>query len=195
MARELPLINTKRLMLRLPMISEARVISEFLHKNQDHLAPWEPWREFDYLTERHWENRIHQYIVQFQHDISCCLLILDKDNTTIMGMVDYTHIVRNCFESCFLGFKIGESFQGQGYMTEAITASLHYIFHTLNLHRVAASYMPRNKASAKVLEKCQFHIEGRAPSYICINGKWEDHVITSILNRKWRPSPLIPLTH
>ena len=37
--------------------------------------------------------------------------------------------------------------------------------------------MPRNAASIRVLEKNGFRREGVAPSYLRINGTWEDHII------------------
>jgi len=33
-----------------------------------------------------------------------------------------------------------------------------------------------------VLRRCGFQVEGLAPAYLLINGKWEDHVLTSIIN-------------
>jgi len=186
MTRDYPQIITNRLLLRLPQVNEAAEISNFLQQENSHLAGWETFKGDDYLTENHWQLRIAIYREQFLHDISCCLILRDRETDVFMGMVDYTHIIRNCFESCFLGFKIGEAFQGKGYMTEAISASLSYVFNTLNLHRVAACYMPRNIASGRVLEKCKFQKEGFAPAYIDVNGVWEDHVLTSIINPRWK---------
>jgi ribosomal-protein-alanine N-acetyltransferase len=68
-------------------------------------------------------------------------------------------------------------------MTEAVNGALAFAFGTWNLHRVAAGYMPRNSRSAAVLRRCGFQIEGHASAYLMINGRWEDHVLTAIINK------------
>ena len=52
-----------------------------------------------------------------------------------------------------------------------------FAFDRLRLHRVQAAVMPRNTPSLRVLEKNGFRREGLAPSYLRINGEWEDHII------------------
>jgi len=67
-------------------------------------------------------------------------------------------------------------------MTEILQASIAYMFETVGLNRVMASYMPVNKASGRVLEKLGFEREGYARKYLKIAGNWEDHVLTSLIN-------------
>ena len=67
-------------------------------------------------------------------------------------------------------------------MYEALSNLLNYMFSTLGLNRVSANYMISNTASANLLEKLNFKIEGRARHYLKINGKWEDHILTSKLS-------------
>ncbi|MCJ8298752.1 MAG: 30S ribosomal protein S5 alanine N-acetyltransferase, partial [Pseudomonadales bacterium] len=50
------------------------------------------------------------------------------------------------------------------------------------LHRIMANYIPENVRSAKVLEKVGFKKEGYSPSYLKIAGKWQDHVLTALIN-------------
>jgi ribosomal-protein-alanine N-acetyltransferase len=53
------------------------------------------------------------------------------------------------------------------------------------MHRIMASYMPRNARSEAVLERLGFQKEGFAKDYLLINGKWEDHNLTSLVNPDW----------
>jgi ribosomal-protein-alanine N-acetyltransferase len=181
-----PIINSPRLVVRFPARTEAASICHFMHDNEAYFAAWEPLKSQDYFTEHYWLQKIQQNNADFYAGTSCCFTLYGRDDDAIIGMVNYSTIVRGCFHSCFLGFKIGEAYQGQGLMTEAIMASLDYMFHTLNLHRVSANYMPRNHASARVLEKCEFQKDGIAKDYLYINGQWEDHVLMSMINKAWQ---------
>jgi len=85
----------------------------------------------------------------------------------------------------FLAFKISKQAQGKGLMTEALQFSICYVFKTLNLHRIGANYIPNNKASARVLAKCGFRQEGIAEDYLYINGRWERHILNSLIGKDW----------
>ena len=74
----------------------------------------------------------------------------------IIGTVGLNNIVRGCFHSCFLGYKLDQDFLNRGYMTEAVRAAVDYAFGPLALHRVEANIMPHNQASLRVAEKCGF---------------------------------------
>jgi ribosomal-protein-alanine N-acetyltransferase len=49
-----------------------------------------------------------------------------------------------------------------------------------------ANYMPHNRRSGNVLKRAGFVVEGYARDYLMINGKWEDHIFTSLTNPHWR---------
>ncbi len=73
-------------------------------------------------------------------------------------------------------------------MTEAVRVAIQYVFEELNLHRVMANYMPHNQRSGNLLKRLGFVVEGYARDYLFINGGWEDHIQTSLINRNWKPS-------
>lgn len=92
---------------------------------------------------------------------------------------------RGASQSCLLGYNLAAREQGNGYMTEAVGGAVTFAFETWKLHRVVASYMPSNSRSAAVLQRCGFQVEGHAPAYLLINGRWEDHMLTAITNPRW----------
>lgn len=59
-----------------------------------------------------------------------------------------------------MGYALGRPFWGAGYMHEALTALVTYAFGVLNLHRLEADIDPRNRASARTLERLGFQQEG-----------------------------------
>ena len=67
-------------------------------------------------------------------------------------------------------------------MTAVVKAGIDVMFTDYGLHRIQANYMPSNTRSASLLERCGFVREGLAKSYLQIAGRWEDHVLTALVN-------------
>ena len=109
-------------------------------------------------------------------------LFLPEQPALLIGVVGLNNLVRGCFQSCFLSYKLDQNYVNRGYMTEAVQTVVHYAFDTLALHRVEANIMPRNLPSLRVAEKCSFQSEGLARRYLRINGVWEDHLHLVRLN-------------
>ena len=90
--------------------------------------------------------------------------------------------MRGPFQAGNVGYSIALEYQGQGVMCSLLMHVVEYAFTELGLNRVMANYMPRNERSQRLLDRVGFAKEGLARNYLCINGVWEDHVLTSILN-------------
>jgi ribosomal-protein-alanine N-acetyltransferase len=69
-----------------------------------------------------------------------------------------------------LGYWIGVPQWGLGYATEAAAAVIRYGFGTLDLHRIHASVLAGNPASARVWLKVGMRLEGRLRGHV---RKWE----------------------
>lgn len=72
-------------------------------------------------------------------------------------------------------------------MREGLEALLPHIFNQSifedqPLHRLMAAHMPANTRSATLLSRLGFEREGYARDYLQIAGRWEDHVLTALLN-------------
>jgi ribosomal-protein-alanine N-acetyltransferase len=111
-----------------------------------------------------------------------------QDPDAIIGSVNFNNFVRRAGQYCALGYGLDRDKEGQGLMTEALRAAIEYVFTTLNMHRIMANYMPWNERSGKVLAKLGFEKEGFARQFLYINGKWEDHIMTALVNEAWDPS-------
>jgi ribosomal-protein-alanine N-acetyltransferase len=55
-----------------------------------------------------------------------------------------------------LAYYLGNAYWGQGFMTEAVRALLHFAFDTMAVGRVVAAIFPENIASRRVLEHLRF---------------------------------------
>ncbi len=63
--------------------------------------------------------------------------------------------------SAEIGYWLGEPFWGRGIMTEAVPAFTAYALATFDVCRLYASVFEWNPASARVLEKAGYVLEGR----------------------------------
>jgi ribosomal-protein-alanine N-acetyltransferase len=71
-------------------------------------------------------------------------------------------------------------------MRRALKTACQWMFAEKGLHRIMAAYIPRNVRSANVLESLGFEKEGLAKQYLLIDGQWQDHVLTSLINQQWK---------
>jgi len=179
---KLPLLTTPRTSITLLAPFQADLMARFRCDNQAHLVAWEPRRSKEFYTEAFWQMQLRLALSDFRRGHSVSLAILDPDAREVLGVCNYTNIVRGTFQSCHLGYALAKRWQGQGIMFEALQASLVYVFNDLQLHRVMANYLPHNHRSGDLLQRLGFNVEGQAEQFLKINGRWEDHVLTSLIN-------------
>ena len=177
------MIETERLTIRLPQVADVPEIIRYYGENRDYLQPFSPTFASDFLDESVWMEQVKIRSREFALGESFrAFLFTHEAPQRIAGNLNLTQVHRGPLQGCVLGYNLAFDEQGKGYMTEAVASAVAFAFGTWKLHRVAAGYMPRNTKSAAVLQRCGFQIEGHAPAYLLINGRWEDHVLTAITN-------------
>lgn len=82
-----------------------------------------------------------------------------------------------------LGYWLAEPFWGNGIMTKAVRALSEYAFEELGLHRIFAEPYTTNAASAKVLEKSGFVLEGILRANVFKDGRVLDQYLYAKLNK------------
>lgn len=183
-----PLLETDRLSI-IPLEREDwAALSAYYQNNSAHLDPWEPRRGPDFHTKSSWHNRIELSRLERQDGraIKCTLRM--RETQTLIGVCNFTNIVRGAFQACTLGYSLAAEAEGQGLMYEALSAAILYMFEIENLHRIMANYIPENRRSADLLQRLGFEIEGHARDYLHINGAWRDHVLTGKTNPNFKTS-------
>ena len=182
---KLPKLCTDRLQVRLLEPHEADLMVRFRNENRDHLEPWEPLRRPDFFTEGFWENHLRLTLRDFRESASACFVLLSPREDEVLGVCNYTNIVRGTFQSCQLGYALADKHQRKGLMFEALLMTNAYMFDDLGLHRIMAGYLPHNERSGNLLNRLGFEKEGLARKYLKINGRWEDHLLTSLINETY----------
>lgn len=69
-----------------------------------------------------------------------------------------------------IGYWLGEAYWGGGIMTQAICLIVEEVFKETEIIRIYAEVFESNPASARVLEKCGFNLEGEHKNCIIKNG-------------------------
>jgi [ribosomal protein S5]-alanine N-acetyltransferase len=80
-------------------------------------------------------------------------------------------------KSAEIGYWLGEPFWGKGIATLAVRALTAHAFTRLDLVRLYASVFAWNPASARVLEKAGYHLEGKMREAVYKNGKVTDQLL------------------
>lgn len=80
-----------------------------------------------------------------------------------------------------LGYWLAEPYWGKGIMTVAVLAMVGFGFDRFSLRRIEAPVFDRNIASARVLEKAGFSLEGRLRRAFIKDGEVMDALLYAIV--------------
>ncbi len=78
--------------------------------------------------------------------------VMLKNNSTPIGLCGF----KKHGKEFHLGFRLLKRFRKKGFATEAASTCIDYAFRNTGLKKISAYSMPDNKASIKVLKKCNF---------------------------------------
>ncbi|MGI2944507.1 ribosomal protein S5-alanine N-acetyltransferase [Vibrio diabolicus] len=175
------------LLLRTAEIGDADMIAEYFQANREYLKPFEPKREEAFFSVNGWLQKLIKLNELHRMGLGYYCLLVRASSGEMLGTVSFSNLSRFPFYSCNVGYSLAEKAQGHGYMRRGLTMACDYMFNVQKLHRIQAGYMPHNKRSEAVLEHVGFNREGYAKDYLLINGEWQDHILTSLINPNWQP--------
>jgi ribosomal-protein-alanine N-acetyltransferase len=124
---------------------------------------------------------------QLEREEAVTYAITLRDGGAVVGAVGL--ILDTANERAELGYWIGREHWGHGYATEAAREIIAWGFRSLELHRIHASYFPRNPASGRVLRKLGMRHEGRLREHVKKWGEFVDLERFGILRREFDEGP------
>ena len=178
-------LTTDRLVVRLVHERDAWRLADYYAENRQFLKPWEPIRDDSHCYPSGWQARLGMINEFHKQGSAFYFALLDPDEKEIIGVANFSNVVRGSFHACYLGYSIGQKWQGQGLMFEALSAAIRYMQRTQHMHRIMANYMPHNTRSGDLLARLGFEKEGYAKAYLLIDGQWRDHVLTALTASDW----------
>ncbi|MCX7772950.1 MAG: GNAT family N-acetyltransferase [Clostridia bacterium] len=175
--------HTDRLRLRVLDGADAKRVYDYYDRNRDFLEEWDPHRPAGFYTVSYQQQVLEKEDKAFREGSMIKLWIEPRhDPSKVIGFIVFNNIIRGCFLSCHLGYKLDKDYINKGYITEALRKGIDIIFNDYQLHRIEANIMPKNVRSLRVAEKLGFYHEGIAKKYLKIHGIWEDHIHMVLLN-------------
>ncbi|MEM7492137.1 MAG: GNAT family N-acetyltransferase [Pseudomonadota bacterium] len=168
-------LETTRTVLTLLHERDADAVSRYYKENAAHLDPWEPARPRDFHDVRSWRKRARKAQLDAREGYSLRLVARLKTKSDIIGVCNFTNVLRGPSQSAQLGYSIAKAYQGKGLMSEIVETGCTYILTEAELERVQAACIPENARSATLLRHLKFRLIGRAEKYLEINGIRADH--------------------
>lgn len=176
-----PAIETERLWLRLPELTDHAEWSRVRREGEAFLRKWEPsWSE-DHFSRRAFRNRVYWAWRSRDEGKALPLFLIRQSDRQLMGAITLDNIRRGPAQSAQVGYWIGPDFARQGFMAEALGGLVRHSFGTLDIGRIEAACLPENTPSRRTLERTGFLHEGEARRYLQIDGRWRDHVLYAVL--------------
>ncbi len=112
-------------------------------------------------------------------------VIVEKARDMIVGTIGFHHPVSP--HHMQIGFALHPDHRHRGLMAEALACLLEEGFVTLGLNRISAYCVKENAASARVLERAGFRLEGLLRRHVWLaDGMKHDVKLYSLNEEEWR---------
>ena len=179
-------IEGPRTYLRMPQMKDREEWVRLRQEGAEYLRPWEPVWAPNHFSRKGFRNRVYWARKSYEAGDAFANFIFRREDDALIGAITLDNIRRGPAQTASVGYWIGQEFNRQGFMSEALKALTNYAFSVMDLSRIEAATLPENEASRGVLEKSGFKYEGVAQSYLQINGRWRTHVLYASLRNDRR---------
>lgn len=176
-AETLPAIEGGGVILRPPQMSDYPEWAALRERSRKFLEPWEPIWPADDLTRGAFRRRLKRYAEDQRSDQAYSFFIFRSADGVLVGGITLSNVRRGVAQAGSIGYWMGEPYARKGLMSTTLRVLIPFSFETLRLHRLEAACITTNVASIRLLEKSGFEREGYARQYLCINGRWQDHLL------------------
>jgi ribosomal-protein-serine acetyltransferase len=167
--------------LRLIDLKDAERIFELTDKSRNYLREWLPW--LDFTTKVEDTRKFIQICLKgYAENKSLNTVILF--NGEIVGVAGFNNINWSN-KTAYIGYWLGEEYQGKGIITKVAKDLTNYAFNHLNLNKVEIRAAVENKKSRSIPERLGFINEGIIRQSEWLYDHYVDTVVYGILNQEW----------
>lgn len=173
-------LTTERLILRRYRLEDAEAMfcnwaqSEAVTK----YLTWQPYTSVEDV------RGYIKWIVDSYADDKYNWMIELNDTHEAIGAIDVVSMQEE-IQCAVIGYCLGERFWGKGYMPEAFTAVIRYLFEQIGFNRIESYHDANNPKSGRVMEKCGLRYEGTLRQADRNNQGICDKVVRAILREDY----------
>ena len=176
-----PTITGSRVYLHPPRLEDAAAFLAAARASRSLHGPWT--RPPD--TKARYSAFVARFAPRGKVTTHAGFLVYRRSDHALVGVFNFSEIVRGAFCSSYLGYFGFAPHSKQGYMTEGMALALDVAFRKLKLHRVEVNIQPTNARSLALAARIGFTHEGFSRRYVKIAGRWRDHERYAMLAEDW----------
>ncbi|MEI5906897.1 GNAT family protein [Bacillus spongiae] len=167
--------------LKLIEVKDADKVFEMTDQSRTYLREWLPWLDFTKTVEDT-KSFIEGSLKNYAENKSITTAILYKGK--IVGTAGFNSL-NWANKTGYIGYWLGESYQGNGIMTKVAQALTEYAFMELNMNKVEIRAAVENKKSRSIPERLGFVNEGTIRQAEWLYDHFVDHVVYGMLKEEW----------
>ena len=146
----------ERILLKKRNPEQATQMFALIDKNREHLRTWMPWEE-NTKTVEHSKAYLDLAVGWWESRKAFDFSLFEKSSSEMIGSFGL-HSLNWDKKTCELGYWIDSSFQGKGYISEAVLLG-EKIALELGFHRIVVTCDRLNKKSQQVPQRLGFKLE------------------------------------
>lgn len=150
--------ETERMLIRCPLPGDGEEVYHAIRESREELAQWLEWAKDEQSPEKT-EVNVRKAWVDFLQRADLRFHLFLKGTNTLVGSSGL-HRIDWSVPKFEIGYWVRTSYQGQGYISEAVEGLTLFSFAQLHANRVEIRCDVMNVRSVKVAERAGFHVEG-----------------------------------
>ncbi|MCY8935454.1 GNAT family N-acetyltransferase [Peribacillus frigoritolerans] len=171
----------EELSLKLLDSKDAERVFEITNQSREYLREWLSWLDNTTKLEDT-KGFINMSLKGFAEYKSVNTVIMYKGQ--IVGAAGYNQINWSN-KTAYIGYWLGEEYQGNGIITRVAKALTDYAFNELKLDKVEIRVAVENKKSRGIPERLDFVNEGCIRQAEWLYDHYVDHIVYGMLAKDW----------
>lgn len=151
-------IKTERLLLRMPMPGDGKIVNAAIQASLDDLKPWLGFAQEEPSPQDTEINQLEAHLNFLKKEV-LRYLIFDKETGSFIGSTGF-HSIEWDVPKMEIGYWLDSRATGKGYMMEAVSALTELAFAALKCNRLEIQCDAENLKSRAIPEKLGFVLEG-----------------------------------
>ncbi len=172
----------KDLSLKLIELHDAERLFELIDQSRDYLKEWLSWVDFTKNVDDT-KNFIRGCLKGYADNESLHTVILFKGE--IVGVASFNSM-NWLNKTAYIGYWLGEKYQGKGIITNVSKELTNYAIHQLTLNKVEIRAAVENTKSRSIPERLGFVNEGTIRQAEWLYDHYVDHVVYGVLASEWK---------